>query len=42
MGIPAEQVTVRGKEGGEPPKRVNINVIRKIQGVWFLLNINKI
>ncbi|ACA43952.1 NAD(P)/FAD-dependent oxidoreductase [Clostridium botulinum] len=33
IGIPAEQVTVRGKEGGEPPKRVNINVIRKIQGV---------
>ncbi|KEI92565.1 NAD(P)/FAD-dependent oxidoreductase [Clostridium botulinum] len=33
MGIPVEKVTVRGKEGGEPPKRVNINVIRKIQGV---------
>ncbi|KRU27737.1 FAD-dependent oxidoreductase [Clostridium sporogenes] len=33
IGIPVEKVTVRGKEGGEPPKRVNINVIRKIQGV---------
>ncbi|APQ73275.1 FAD/NAD(P)-binding oxidoreductase [Clostridium botulinum] len=33
MGISVEKVTVRGKEGGEPPKRVNINVIRKIQGV---------
>lgn len=33
MGIPVEKVTVRGKDSGEPPKRVNINVIRKIQGV---------
>lgn len=33
IGISAEQVTVRGKDSGEPPKRVNINVIRKIQGV---------
>ncbi|AUM96064.1 TPA: NAD(P)/FAD-dependent oxidoreductase [Clostridium botulinum] len=33
MGIPVEKVTVRGKDSGEPPKRVNINVIRKIQDV---------
>ncbi|ENK0837754.1 NAD(P)/FAD-dependent oxidoreductase [Clostridium sporogenes] len=33
IGIPVEKVTVRGKDSGEPPKRVNINVIRKIQGV---------
>jgi len=33
MGIPVEKITVRGKDSGEPPKRVNINVIRKIQGV---------
>ncbi|EKS4344953.1 NAD(P)/FAD-dependent oxidoreductase [Clostridium sporogenes] len=33
MGIPVEKVTVRGKDSGESPKRVNINVIRKIQGV---------
>lgn len=30
MKIPIEEVTVRGKNSGEFPKRVNINIIRKI------------
>ncbi|SFC47413.1 NAD(P)/FAD-dependent oxidoreductase [Clostridium uliginosum] len=29
MNIPIEEVTVRGKDAGESPKRVNINLIRK-------------
>ncbi|NFA61812.1 NAD(P)/FAD-dependent oxidoreductase [Clostridium sporogenes] len=33
MGIPLEQITVRGKDSGEPLKRVNINIIRKIKDI---------
>lgn len=29
MNIPVEEITVRGKAAGEPPERVNINLIRK-------------